>query len=432
MTEARTRQMISPSRALTRAGLVLAATYWLLQAALDAVVFHQGPFSAMLLPAGAHLLIPRLLVLLLLLIIVRVAHALLARRQHEDGAPQSLSEVSFLSRCAMDFIELPLDEDIFQYIGERIKELIGEGVVIINSFDEESDSLRVRVVLGAGELITGAIRALGRHPVGLSFKLTEDARRGITLGKLEKAQGGLYQACFGKINADLCHRIEYLAGVDEVYGVGFARKGGIFGDALIITRKGHPMVNQSVIEALVNQASVALQRRKAEDELRGLTLVDDLTGLYNRRGFLTLAEQQLKIANRMHRRMLLLFADLDYLKWINDTFGHHEGDRAIRDASAIVKRCFRDSDIVSRLGGDEFAVLVVEPGDVPASLFTQRLLNQLDVRNTVDGHDYPLSMSVGIETYDPLNPCGVEELLDLADRRMYEQKRGRVRAVPQM
>ncbi|MHB0937992.1 MAG: GGDEF domain-containing protein [Armatimonadota bacterium] len=407
-------------------GLLLALAYWLVQSLYDTFA-HHASFLDMLLPHELSILLSRLFATLTLLILIHLANRVVnrARPLLPYGGQHQQEEVAYLSKTAVEFIDLPLDEDIYQYIGEHIKELVGDGVVIVNSFDEGADALRVRTILGGGPLIEAAVRALGRHPVGLAFPVTEEARQGITKGILEKAEGGLYEACFGKINKDLCHRLEYLAGVNEVYGVGFARKGGIFGDALIITRKGNPPLNQGLIEAFVNQASMALHRHKAEDELRGLSLVDELTCLYNRRGFLTLAEQQLKIANRMQRPMLMLFVDLDYLKSINDTFGHQEGDKAINEIGRIMKRNFRDADIVARLGGDEFVVLVVEAGGATPDMLISRLQSTIDARNACEGMRYQLSMSIGVELYDPKHPCTIDELLQRADLAMYEQKRNR-------
>lgn len=418
------RQLPEP---IARVGLLLTLMYWLTQSAYDAWGLHLGSFVNLLVPEQASLLHGRLFAVIAILLVTYFANKIISRPRPliMNGEQHAQEEVTFLNRTAMELIDLPLEEDIYEYIGERIKELVGNGVVFVNAYDDESDSLRVRSLLGAGTLVEAAVRALGRHPVGLSFDLTERARQGISQGILEKAEGGLYEACFGKINEEICHRLEYIAGIDEVYGIGLARKGGIFGDVLIITRKGNPNLNCGVIEAFSNQASVALHRRKAEEELRGLSLVDELTGLYNRRGFLTLAEQQLKIACRMMRPMYLLFVDLDYLKWINDTHGHAEGDKAINEVGRIMKRNFRDSDIVARMGGDEFAVLVVEPGDAPPELFTERLLSSIESRNTCEGNPYPLAMSIGIETFDPMAPCTLNELLQRADLAMYEKKRSR-------
>ena len=402
------------------AGVGLCVLYWLGQALFDTWYFHRG-FADCFVPENAYQLETRIFVSAVLWLVMLAIYRPVRRRSGEMNE-QELSDVTFLSRTAMEFVELSLDEDIYDFIGQRLQTLTGESIIVINSFEEASEALRVRAVLGAGELLSLAVSMLGQQPVGLTFTLTAEARAGITKGILEKAEGGLHQACFGKLNKELCHQIENLARVDEIYGVGFARKGGIFGDALIITRKGSPLTNPRLIEAFINQASVALQHRKAAEELHSLSLVDELTGLYNRRGFFTLAEQQLKIANRTHHGMLLLFADLDRLKWINDTLGHQEGDAAIREASGIFKRSFRESDIVARLGGDEFVSLVVEAGDAPPELFSGRLQQQLDQFNS-DEPPYPLSMSIGTVRYDPADPCPLTILLERADALMYEQKR---------
>lgn len=164
-------------------------------------------------------------------------------------------------------------------------------------------------------------------------------------------------------------------------------------------------------------------RKRAEEELRALTLVDELTGLYNRRGFVTLAQQQLKIARRMNREMLLLFADVDNLKTINDTLGHHEGDRALVDIAQILKDTFRDPDIIARYGGDEFAVLIIEASRAGAAAMAGRLKENIRLHNSHGGRPYELSLSVGIAHFNPDQPCFVNELLERADRLMYRDKR---------
>ena len=88
--------------------------------------------------------------------------------------------------------------------------------------------------------------------------------------------------------------------------------------------------------------------------LQQLSYNDELTGLLNRRGFLSMAQQQLKIAQREDWQLVLLFADLDSLKNINDNFGHTEGDRALKNVAAVLKKTFRTSDLLARLGGDEW------------------------------------------------------------------------------
>jgi diguanylate cyclase (GGDEF)-like protein/PAS domain S-box-containing protein len=164
------------------------------------------------------------------------------------------------------------------------------------------------------------------------------------------------------------------------------------------------------------------ERKRAIEELESLSLTDDLTGLYNRRGFLTLVEQELKHAMRTDERFVLVFADLDGLKQINDQFGHHEGSHAIVKAAEILKQTFRTSDIMARLGGDEFTVLALAASGDNAETIKARLqekVRQLNVRRELP---YKLSISVGIVLLDPHSQLSVEELIRKADAAMYEHK----------
>ena len=164
-------------------------------------------------------------------------------------------------------------------------------------------------------------------------------------------------------------------------------------------------------------------RVQMEEELRAMALVDELTNLYNRRGFLTLARQQLKTANRMRTRLCLLFCDFDGLKQINDAFGHPEGDRALREITEVLRQTFRESDILGRIGGDEFVVLALETQEDSSKVLNARLLENLASRNAKGDLRYKLSLTVGVARYDPEHPCSIEELIARADRAMYKQKR---------
>ena len=166
------------------------------------------------------------------------------------------------------------------------------------------------------------------------------------------------------------------------------------------------------------------ERVQMEEALRALLLTDELTGLYNRQCFSILGEQQLRIADRGKRRMLLLLSDLDDLQWINDTFGHPEGDWALIEVADVLTETFRKSDVIARIGGDEFVVLALETGGDPAEALTTRLQESLETHNAKEGRRYKLSLSVGLARYDPECPCSIDELLAQADRAMHEKKRG--------
>jgi len=175
---------------------------------------------------------------------------------------------------------------------------------------------------------------------------------------------------------------------------------------------------------LVRALCYAIERHRMQEKIRSLSLVDELTGLCNRRGFLTLASQQLKLAHRLKKRMLLIFADLDGMKWINDTLGHQEGDKALIEIAKILKETFRESDIIARLGGDEFVVLTVEKSVSIDDAITKRLQEKLNSQNAHGNRRYCLSLSLGVAHHDPEHPCSIDELLAKADLSMYQRKRG--------
>ncbi|MEG5028964.1 diguanylate cyclase [Microcoleus sp. AT8-B1] len=164
------------------------------------------------------------------------------------------------------------------------------------------------------------------------------------------------------------------------------------------------------------------ERLRAEAEVRQLSVTDELTGLYNRRGFFLLAEQQLKIARRTQTSYFILFADLDGLKKINDTLGHEMGDRVIVDAAQILKQTFREADIVARLGGDEFALFIPNFSGDSSTNFHARLQDNIDRFNQQSERAY-ISISLGVQFGDLNNEVLLEQLLAKADKLMYEHKR---------
>ena len=174
---------------------------------------------------------------------------------------------------------------------------------------------------------------------------------------------------------------------------------------------------------LVRALRYAIGRHQMQEELRSLSLIDDLTGLNNRRGFLLLAQQQLKLAKRTTQPLLLLMADVDKLKAINDTWGHQEGSLALIDTARVLTGTFRESDIIARLGGDEFAVLAIKVTSDDTAAITTRLQEKLKVFNAQADRRYTLSLSVGVALYEATQAASIKELMAQADASMYEQKR---------
>jgi diguanylate cyclase (GGDEF)-like protein len=163
-------------------------------------------------------------------------------------------------------------------------------------------------------------------------------------------------------------------------------------------------------------------------EIHSLSITDHLTGLYNRRGFMTFAEQMMKLADRAKSGSLLvlLFADLDKMKSINDDLGHLKGDTALIEVASILKKVFRESDVIARIGGDEFAVLGMIDQISSIPVFKNRLQEQIDINNAIKNRDYTISLSVGIACRDHENRFSIDELMSRADKLMYEYKRNKL------
>lgn len=165
------------------------------------------------------------------------------------------------------------------------------------------------------------------------------------------------------------------------------------------------------------------ERKRAEAALQSLSLIDELTGLYNRRGFLAVTEQHLAAIRRNNKLPVILYADLDGLKGINDSLGHHEGDRALVKTAEIFKETFRSSDILARLGGDEFVVLASIGPEESVESLTSRLHSKFTANNSRLNSAYDLSISIGIANLSSEEDLPMEELMARADRAMYEDKR---------
>lgn len=173
---------------------------------------------------------------------------------------------------------------------------------------------------------------------------------------------------------------------------------------------------------LFRSMQYAIERQRLLMELHAMSLRDELTGLYNRRGFTTLAQEHIKIATRNKQPIVLLYLDLDNMKTINDDLGHSYGDIALIETANILTATFRDSDIVARMGGDEFAALALDCEDGSDSM-RKRLAENLIKLNSNPDREFQLKFSVGLAQFDPEKPASLQELIDDADEHMYNNKR---------
>ncbi len=194
--------------------------------------------------------------------------------------------------------------------------------------------------------------------------------------------------------------------------------------------RGEPLLDADNDRAEIGELGRVLVETGArlaelQKDLRHMATVDELTGLANRRGFLAVAEHQLRLATRLGEPVAVLFLDVDNLKPVNDSLGHAVGDQLLRETADLMVTTFRDSDLLGRVGGDEFCVLLATNEDPGAKIALGRLREVAARRNLEPGRTYQLSFSVGLTEFDPSNPATVHELMDAADSLMYAEKRAK-------
>jgi diguanylate cyclase (GGDEF)-like protein len=168
-----------------------------------------------------------------------------------------------------------------------------------------------------------------------------------------------------------------------------------------------------------------MERHEMQEALRNDSVIDDLTQIYNRRGFVAVAGNYMKLAARTRTPFSLVFVDLDGMKPINDTLGHLEGDRALIETADLLKSCLRQSDILARLGGDEFVLLLAATDETTDEIIRRRVQERFDSCNAQPGRRYKLSFSMGIVTITAETPPPLEELLAQADAAMYREKQSK-------
>jgi len=167
------------------------------------------------------------------------------------------------------------------------------------------------------------------------------------------------------------------------------------------------------------------KRKKAEEQLEKLARIDSLTGCYNRRYGLELLDRQIKLSHRSKSPILLAFLDIDGFKAINDTFGHEEGDKVLKEVVELLKSTLREIDIICRMGGDEFLLIFPDSSLKEASLIKERLNKDLTKLNQTLKKPYKIELSVGLSEYNPDNPQSADELIRIADKKMYEEKKNK-------
>lgn len=182
---------------------------------------------------------------------------------------------------------------------------------------------------------------------------------------------------------------------------------------------------------VIGQAQDVTELVEAQRRLKNLSFTDELTGLLNRRGFLTMAEQQIKLeAHESSKRGLnLMFADMDGLKAINDIYGHEEGSDALKRLSEVMRSVLRSSDLIARWGGDEFVILTIGSQDEHAEVMVERIYDKIREHNLAGGKPYKIGCSIGISPVSMDSGCTLESQIADADEAMYHVKRKRKAAL---
>ena len=167
------------------------------------------------------------------------------------------------------------------------------------------------------------------------------------------------------------------------------------------------------------------RRKEVEEKLEKLARIDSLTGCNNRGYGLELFDRQIKLSHRSKSPLLLAFLDIDRFKSINDNFGHDEGDKVLKEVAELFKSTLREVDIICRMGGDEFLLIFPDNSLKEAPLIKERLNKDLTKLNQTLKKPYKIELSVGLSCYDPAHPLSMDELIRIADKKMYEDKKNK-------
>lgn len=180
----------------------------------------------------------------------------------------------------------------------------------------------------------------------------------------------------------------------------------------------------------MNQLEVALEDvRKVNIKLSAESVSDQLTCVYNRRGFINESEKIMRRCAGEHHSGAVLYADLDYLKTINDTFGHKEGDFAIRKISELLVSSLRTSDIIGRVGGDEFVAFIMDIDQPQIENICQRIRACASDFNEISDKPYNIGVSIGVYYFDTYNQETIDQLMSGADSDLYNSKKNKSRSV---
>ena len=194
------------------------------------------------------------------------------------------------------------------------------------------------------------------------------------------------------------------------------------GDEINLAMNIVPVYDAGEIAGTQGCAFDVTEQKNADELLQYISAKDELTGLYNLHTFMSMTEQQIKSAHREKKSMLIIYAGVDGMEAINEIQGRESGDGVLVDVANILRKTFREADILARSGGDEFVISTLVSSKDHNKLITDRLHASIDEYNAGKEDDIILSISFGGAFYDPEQPVSINEVLSQADENMHEIK----------
>jgi len=292
-------------------------------------------------------------------------------------------DLTFLSKTAMKFVELSSETDIYQFIGEKLKELASDSIVVIASFDSSADSFYVRAVLGVGEHTDAVMKLLGRDVVGMSVKRVGEVKLNFSGNKLLRFPGEIHELTQGQIPEAAAHTLKGILGVDSIYYMGFTADGELFGAAIIITRRGSELENRGIMETFINHSSVALRRWAAEEQINASLKEKEVL----------LREIHHRVKNNLQIISSLLNLQSRYIKDEQARQIFRESQNRVRSMALIHEKLYQSKNL-AEINFVEY----VE--DLVGYLFRMYETDSHEVRLEIDVDDISLDVDTAL-------PCGL-------------------------
>jgi diguanylate cyclase (GGDEF)-like protein len=324
----------------------------------------------------------------------------------------------------IDVAEMFLSEEFtnetYQKITDIARQVVSAKYAIFNLYEDNGEDYYSVAVSGTGEVINKASKMLGfeisRKKWGADpHKAMKIANATITCFET------LHDLTGKKVPLPVMLLIEKSFNLGKTYVAKIVKDQKMLGDFTLVYESGEEIVNEGLMELFVKLTGLFVVRKKAEEKLALMASTDELTGLWNRRYFFEIGNNECKRTRRYKAKFGMLMIDIDHFKIINDTHGHGAGDAVLRSVAQIFKDGLRDVDIPARIGGEEFAVLMPHTDIDGVKIVAERLRSTVESLEVVyEGTVLKVTISLGIS--DCTNVSSIDEMLKNADDALYVAK----------